>query len=101
ELAAHVGLQVTHAPHLHQGSGQETTQTDVEDEAALDDLDDGAGDDAVLFLDLIDRAPGTLVLSTLLGQDQATFLVLLLENDGFDVGADCDDLAGIDVMLDR
>ena len=101
ELATHVGLQVTHAPHLHQGGGQEAAQADVEDEAALDDLDDGAGDDAVLFLDLLDRAPGTLVLGALLGQDQATFLVLLLENEGFDVVADGDDLAGVDVMLDR
>ena len=31
-------------------------QADVEDQAALDDLDDGALDDSVLLLDLLDRA---------------------------------------------
>ena len=81
-------------------AGQEAAQADVEDETTLDDLDDGAGDDAVLFLDLLDRAPGALVLRTLLGQDQATFLVLLLEDEGLDLVADLDDLGGVDVVLD-
>jgi hypothetical protein len=60
----------------------------------------GTGDDAVLFLDLLDLAPGALVLRTLLGQDQATFLVLLLEDEGLDLVADLDDLVGVDVVLD-
>src|SRR5690625_53567 len=101
ELTAHVGLQVTDTAHLDQGSRQEAAEADVEDETTLDDLDDGAGDDAVLFLDLLDRAPGALVLGALLGQDQAAFLVLLLENEGFDLVADGDDLARVDVVLDR
>ena len=46
-------------------------------------------------------APGPLVLRPLLGQDQATFLVLLLEDEGLDLVADGDDLAGIDVVADR
>ena len=66
ELAADVGLQIAHAAHLDQGGGQEASQADVEDEAALDDLDDGAGDDAVLLLDALDGAPGALVLGALL-----------------------------------
>jgi hypothetical protein len=70
ELAADVGLQVADAAHLDQGGRQEAAQADVEDEAALDDLDDGAGDDAVLLLELLDRAPGALILGALLGQDQ-------------------------------
>ena len=79
--------------------GEEAAQADVEDEATLDDLDDGAGDDAVLLLDLLDRAPGALVLRTL-GQNQATLLVLLLEDQGLDLVADGDDLVGVDVVLD-
>jgi hypothetical protein len=59
-------------------SGQEAAQADVDDEAALDDLDDRAGDDALGLLDLLDRAPGPLVLGPLLGQDEAALLVLLL-----------------------
>ncbi len=100
ELLAHVGLQVAHAAHLDQGGRQEAPQADVDDQATLDHLDDGAGDDAVLLLDLLDRAPGALVLGALLGQDQATFLVLLLLDEGFDLVTHLDDVEGIDVMLD-
>ena len=100
ELLADVRLEVADATHLDERGGQEAAQADVEDEAALDDLDDGAGDDAVLFLDLLDRAPGALVLRALLGQDQAAFLVLLLEDQGLDVVADLDDLVRVDVVLD-
>lgn len=101
ELLAHVGLEVADTTHLDEGGRQEATEADVEDETTLDDLDDGTGDDAVLFLDLLDRAPGTLVLSALLGQDEAAFLVLLLENQGLDLVADLDDLVRVDVVLDR
>ena len=97
---ADVGLEVAHAAHLDERGGQEAAQADVEDEAALDDLDDRAGDDTVLFLDLFDRAPRALVLRALLGQDQPAFLVFLLEDKGFDVLADGDDLIGVDVVLD-
>ena len=100
DLLAHVGLEVADATHLDERRGQEAAQADVEDESTLDDLDDGAGDDAVLFLDLLDRAPGALVLRALLGQDQPAFLVLLLEDQGLDLVADLDDLSGVDVVLD-
>jgi len=82
-------------------AGHEPAQADVEDEAALDDLDHGAGDDTVLLLDLLDRAPGALVLRALLGQDQPALLVLLLQDQGLDVLAGLDHLMGVDVMLDR
>ena len=100
DLLADVRLEVADAAHLDERGREEATQADVEDEATLDDLDDGAGDDAVLLLDLLDRAPGALVLRTLLGQDQAAFLVLLLEDEGLDLVADVDDLVGVDVVLD-
>ena len=100
ELAAHVGLQVADAAHLDQRGGEEPAQADVEDEAALDDLDDGAGDDLVGFLLGLDRAPGALVLCALLGEDQPAFLVLLLEDQGFHLVADLDDLVRVDVVLD-
>src|SRR5262249_48242372 len=75
-------------------------QADIQDQAALDDLDDGAGDHAVFFLDLFDRAPGALVLRALLGQDQPALLVLLLQDQGLDVVTSLDDLIRVDVMLD-
>src|SRR4029453_15084785 len=92
ERLADVRLQIADATHLHEGGRQEAAQADVQDQAALDDLDDGALDDAVLLLDLLDGAPGTLVLSTLLGQDQTAFLVLLLEDQGLDLVAHGNDL---------
>src|SRR6266508_2212053 len=101
DLLADVRLEITDAAHLDQRRRKEAAKTDVEDEAALDDLDDGAGDDAVLLLDLLDRAPRLLVLSALLGQDQTAFLVLLLEDQGLDVVADVDDVVRVDVVLDR
>jgi hypothetical protein len=76
------------------------SEAGVDDETALDDLDDRAGDDAVRLLDLLDVAPGALVLRALLGEDQATLLVLLLEDEGFDAVAHVDDLGGVDVVLD-
>ena len=64
-----------------------------------DDLDDGALDGLVLLFELLDRAPGALVLGALSGQDQAAF-VLLGEDQRLDLIADVDDLAGVDVVLD-
>ena len=100
DLLADVRLQIADATHLDQRRGQEAAQADVEDQAALDDLDDGALDGLVLLLELLDGAPGALVLSALLGQDQAAFLVLLGEDEGFDLVADGHNLIGVDVVLD-
>ena len=100
DLAADVGGEVANATHLDEGGGQEAAQTDVEDQAALDDLDDGAGHDAVLLLDLLDLAPRALVLRTLLRQEEATFLVFLLEDERLNLVAHGDDVLGVDVMLD-
>ena len=100
ELLADVGSEVADAAHLNEGCGQEATQTDVEDEATLDNLDNGTGNDAVVFLDLLDVAPCTLVLRALLRQEEAAFLVFLLEDEGLDLVAHGDDVVGVDVVLD-
>src|SRR6478609_2790854 len=100
DLLADIRLQIADATHLDQRRGQEAAQADVEDQAALDDLDDGALDGLVLLLELFDGAPGTLVLSAFLGQDQAAFLVLLGEDQGFDLIADGHNLVGVHVVLD-
>ncbi len=101
ELPAHIRLQVAHAAHLDQRRRQEAPQADVEDETTLDDLDDGATDHAVVFFDLLDGAPRPLVLRALLREDQPALFVLLLEDQGFDVVTDCDDIGRIHVVLDR
>lgn len=101
DLLADVRLQIADATHLDQRRGQEAAQTDVQNQAALDDLDDGALDGLVLLLELLDRAPRPLVLSAFLGQDQATFFVFLGENQGLDLVAHGNDLVGVDIVLDR
>lgn len=100
ELLTDVRLEVTDPTHLHQRGGQEAAQPDVDDQATLDHLDHRTGDDAVLVLDLLDRAPGALVLSPLLGQDQPALFVLFLLDQGLDLIADGNDLEGVDVVLD-
>lgn len=101
ELPAHIRLEVADTAHLDQGGREEAAEADVEDEATLDDLDDGAANDAVVLLDLLDRAPRALVLRTLLREDQAAFLVLLGEDEGFDVVTDRHHFRGVHVVLDR
>ena len=101
ERLADVGLQIANAAHLHQRRRQEPAQADVDDQAALDDLDDRALDDLVVLLLLLDRAPGTLVLGALLGEDQPTLLVLFLQDQGLDLVTDLDDLVRVDVVFDR
>src|SRR5690606_37007650 len=100
DLLAQVRGQVANAAELDERSRKEATKTDVDDEAALDDLDDRTGDDSVFVLDLLDVAPCTLVLSALLRQDEAAFFVFLLQDEGLDGVADLDDLARVDVVLD-
>ena len=100
DLLTDVRGQVAHAAQLDERRGQEAAQSDVDDEAALDDLDHRTGDDAVVFLDLLDVAPRALVLRALLGEDEAAFLVFLLEDEGLDVVADLHDLVRVDVVLD-
>ena len=97
---AHVGLQVAYPAQLDQRGGEEAAQADVDDEAALDHLDDRAVHHPVALLELLDRAPGPLVLGPLLGQDEPALLVLLLEDQGLDLLAEGHDLGGVDVVAD-
>ncbi len=84
DLLAEVRREVADAAQLDERRRQEAAEADVDDQAALDDLDDRTGHDAVGILDLLDIAPRALVLRTLLGQDEAALLVLLLENERLD-----------------
>ena len=65
------GLQIANATHLDQRRGQEAAQADVEDQAALDDLDDGAltASSFSLSASMVPRARSYWAL---LGQDQAS-----------------------------
>ncbi len=54
---------------------------------------------ASLIFSIVPHA--ALVLSPLLRQDEASFFVLLLEDEGLDLVTELDDLVGIDVVADR
>src|SRR5699024_12294932 len=79
---------------------QEATQADIQDEAALDNLDNGTGNWLFLRLQLFDGAPRALVLCTLLGENQTTFFVFLGQNQSVDLIADLDYLICVHVVLD-
>src|SRR5690606_41894526 len=63
------------ATHLDERGGQEAAQADIEDEATLDDLDDGAGDDAV-----IEVVKGGLILDIGLRSEEHTSELQSREN---------------------
>ena len=100
DALADVRLQVAHPAQLDEGGREEAAQPDVDDQAALDDLDHRTLDDAVLLLELLDRAPRPLVLRPLLRQQQAPLLVLLLQDEGLDLLTERDDLVRVDVVAD-
>ena len=100
QLLANVWLQVPDATHFNKRCWQEATQSDVDDEAALDNLDNGTGNWLFLGLQLFDCAPSALVLCTLLGEDQTTFFVFLGQNQSVNLIADLDNLIWVDVVLD-
>src|SRR4029450_8795366 len=100
ELGPHERMQVSDPPEVDERGWQEPAEPDVQDETTLDDLDHRALDRAARLHDLLDPAPGTLVLRALLRQDQAALFVLLLEHEGLDLVADLHDLARVDVVAD-
>ncbi len=101
ELGADERVQVADATQVHQRRGQEPTEPDVQDQAALDDLDHRPLDRLAGGHDRLDPSPGALVLRPLLGQDQPALLVLLLQDEGLDLVAHLDDLVRVDVVADR
>ena len=100
DARAHVGGEVLDATEVDERGGQEAAKADVEDQAALDDLDDLALDGLAGVELLLDRVPGALVLGTLLGEDETTLLVLLLENESLDLVAKRDDVGRVDILAD-
>ena len=98
---AEVLVEVRHAADVDQRGGQEAAHPEVDDQAALDDLDDGAVDGLAGLGGGLDAAPGALEASALLGQDQAAVLVLLGEDEGVDLFAELDLLGRVDRLADR
>ena len=100
DAGAHVGGEVLDATEVNEGGRQEAAQADVEDKAALDDLDDLALDGLAGVELLLDGVPGALVLGTLLGEDETALLVLLLENQSLDLVVHGNDVSRVDILAD-
>src|SRR5206468_7856169 len=85
DLRAQVLVEVRDAPDVDERGGQEAAHPEVDDQAALDDLDDGALDGASALRGSLDGAPCLLEARALLGHDEAAVLVLLGEDKGVDL----------------
>ena len=101
DVLAQVLVEVRHAPDVDERSGKEATHPEVDDQAALDDLDHGADDRLAGLGGSLDAAPGALEAGALLGQDQPAVLVLLGEDQRVDLLADLDLLRRVDRLADR
>ena len=98
---AQVLVEVRDAADVDQRGGQEAAHPEVDDQAALDDLDDRAVDGLARLGRRLDAPPGALEAGTLLGEDQAAVLVLLGEDEGVDLLAELDLLVRVDRLADR
>ena len=101
ERLAHELVEVLDAADVDQRGGQEAADAEVQDQAALDDLDDRSLDGLAGLGGALDAAPGLLEAGALLGEDQAPFLVLLGEDEGVDLLAEVDLFLGLDRLADR
>jgi hypothetical protein len=98
---AHVLVEVRHAADVDQRGGQEAAHAEVDDQAALDDLDHRALDRLAGLGGGLDPAPGLLEAGALLGQDQPAVLVLLGEDERVDLFAELDLVVRVDRLADR
>src|ERR1700754_1379673 len=101
ERLGHKLVQVVDTADVDQRGGQEAAHPEVEDETALDDLDDAAFDRFAGLGGDLDAAPGFLEAGALLGEDQAALGVLLGEDQRVDLLAELDLLGRIDRLADR
>src|SRR5262249_18108087 len=90
ELLAHELVEVLDPADVDQRRRQEAADAEVEDQAALDDLNHGARDRLTGLGRTLDLPPGLLEAGALLGEDQAPLLVLLGEDERIDLLAELD-----------
>ena len=90
DLLAQELVEVLDAADVDQRGGQEAAHAEVDDQAALDDLDDGALDRLAGLGGGLDAAPCLLEAGALLRQDQPAVLVLLGEDERVDLLAELD-----------
>jgi hypothetical protein len=100
QALAHKRVEVPDTPDVHQARWQESPETDVYDETALDYLDDRPFDRALVLVGLLDALPSLLEGRPLSREDQAPVRVLLLQNQGLYVLPELHDLLRVHTLAD-
>ena len=101
KLAPEEVLEVLDPADVDERGRQEAAHAEVEDQAALDDLDHGAVDGLAALGGVLDALPGHLEAGALLRQDQTPFGVLLRHDERVDLVAELDLVVGVDRATDR
>ena len=97
---AHELVEVRDAADVDQGGRQEAADTQIQDQAALDDLDHVALDGLAGLGGSLDATPCLLEARTLLRHDESAVLVLLDEDEGIHLFAELDLFGGSDRLAD-
>ena len=93
-------LEILHAADIDQRGRQEAADAEVDDQAALDDLDDRAVDGLAGLGGSLNALPRLLEAGALLRQDQAAVLILLLHDQSVDLFAHLDLVTGVNGAAD-
>ena len=101
QLLAEELVEVLHAPDVDERRRQEAADAEVEDQAALDDLDHSPVDRLAGLGGALDVLPGQLEACALLGQDQTPFGVLLREHERVDLVAERNLVGRVDRAANR
>ena len=101
ELLAEELVEILDAADVDERRRQEAADAEVEDQAALDDLDHAAVDRLAGLGGALDVLPGELEAGALLRQDQPAFGVLLREHERVDLVAERDLVGRVDRAADR
>ena len=101
DLGAEELVEILHAPDVDQRGGQEAAYAEVDDQAALHDLDHVALDGLAGLGGGLDLAPGLLETGALLGEQEPSVLVLLGQDEGVDLLAHLDLVVRIHGLADR
>ncbi len=96
ELARHELVEVLHAADVDERRRKEATYAEVEDQAALDDLDDLPDDGFAGLGGGLDLLPGELEACALLGEDEPAFGVFLGQDERIDLLAERDLVGRVD-----
>ena len=94
-------VEVLDAADVDERRRQEAADAEVEDEAALDDLDHLAVDGLAALGGSLDRLPGELEAGALLREEQTPLGVLLRHHERVDLVADRDLVGRVHVPADR